>query len=548
MVIVEGGGGGGGLQLSSLSFTTSPAKVTYKKGDALDMSGSVLTASYSDGKTENVTSSVVYSPANGSTLSTAGDIQIIATYTRDDMTVSTVMTIHVAELVSLAFTTAPTKTKYSIGGTLDMSGSVLLATWDNDSTENVTSSVVYSPANGSTLSTAGDVTVTASYTKGGVTVTAMTTIIVNAIQIIQIFGVSWNYGNSSPALTRLTTDNDSIVNTDISTSPSPAIGTGSGSSPFDSIYPWSEMEEYNVADNAITYKQGDSGFSRSNEVVVKLSKFYYKVVDDSSTSTRKFYISDNETDGFTLHPAFNRAGVIKDAIYVGKYSTGTGHVSKTGLAPLVNLTRASFRTNAASKGSKWSQWDYASWCAICLLYLVEFANWDSQTMIGKGVVNTSAAVANGGTDGMAYHTGRSSGTDGSVSVQYRHIENLWGNIYQWVDGINFSSDECYVCTNPAQFADDTASNYTDIGAKGSNNGWISGLSYLSSYPYALLPGTASGSSSTFIPDYYYRDSGWRVLRVGGNRSSTSNAGLFCFSWRYGSASAPSGISSRLLFQ
>ena len=76
-------------------------------------------------------------------------------------------------------------------------------------------------------------------------------------------------------------------------------------------------------------------------------------------------------------------------------------------------------------------------------------------------MSTSSIQNNGGTDSMTYHTGRAAGTDGQTQVQYRHIENPWGNIWEWIDGANFNARKSYVCTNPANYADDTTTNYTD---------------------------------------------------------------------------------------
>ena len=60
-----------------------------------------------------------------------------------------------------------------------------------------------------------------------------------------VFGVCWDMGNESTALTRLTPGNDpfGLVTVNITTNPSPAVGAGAGSSPFDSYSPWKDMEE-----------------------------------------------------------------------------------------------------------------------------------------------------------------------------------------------------------------------------------------------------------------------------------------------------------------
>ena len=363
------------------------------------------------------------------------------------------------------------------------------------------------------------------------------------LSYVKVFGVCWNYNAQSTALTRLkkATDPNGLVNVDITTNPAPAVGTGAGSSPFDNYLPWSGMDEYNIINNAVSYKKGQSGFSRSSyDTVVFIPEYYFRIIDDAANKKRYFYIADKAKSGFTKHPGSGK--------YVGRYNTISGHYSKTGSAPLVNLTRASARSGARGKGSKWSEYDFASWCAVWLLYLVEFADWDSQSKVGRGYVdNNNSAINSGGTDSMTYHTGRASGTDGKTAVQYRHIENPWGNVFEWIDGINFSDGTVYVCTNPANYADDTASNYSNIGTKSQTDGFIKSLGMSSSMPWAFFPTATGGSETTYVPDYAYYNSGWRVLRVGGIWDDGSAAGLFYFYASYASSGTYSGVGARLLF-
>lgn len=74
-------------------------------------------------------------------------------------------------LLSIAVTTMPTKTAYTVGETLDLTGCVVTATYSDGSTKDVTSLCTFSPADGDTLEEAGAVTVGVSYTEYGTTVT-----------------------------------------------------------------------------------------------------------------------------------------------------------------------------------------------------------------------------------------------------------------------------------------------------------------------------------------------------------------------------------------
>lgn len=361
---------------------------------------------------------------------------------------------------------------------------------------------------------------------------------------VKIYGVCWNYGNSSTACTRLTkaSDPNGFVNVDITTEPKAAVGTGAGDSPFDTCMPWSGMEEYNVVGNAVGPKQGESGFSRSSngDVVVRIPDFWYKIVDDASAKRRYYYIADRKETGWDKHPGSGR--------YVGRYHINTSNQSRTGYSPRVNITRATARSDANGKGTGWALYDYASWCAIGLLYIVEYADWNTQAKVGRGYCDrNNGAISAGGTDSMVYHTGRASGTDGKTAVQYRHIENLWGNVYQWVDGVNFTGSIVCACTDPSKYADDTLTEYTNIGTRAASNGYISAFGISTTAPWAIYPTAVGGSETTYVPDYSWRFTGWLVLCVGSYWSSGSGAGLFCFCGDHSSSFSGSDVGARLLF-
>lgn len=81
--------------LDSIAVTTQPTKTSYTVGDTLDLSGMVVTASYSDGSTAPVTQYTT-APAGGSTLDTAGTITVTVSYTKDDVTQTTTFDVQVS--------------------------------------------------------------------------------------------------------------------------------------------------------------------------------------------------------------------------------------------------------------------------------------------------------------------------------------------------------------------------------------------------------------------------------------------------------------------
>ena len=371
--------------------------------------------------------------------------------------------------------------------------------------------------------------------------------------LTSVFGVSWDSSNPSTALTRLTKANDpnKLVTVDITTEPVPAVGTGSGSSPFDSYMPWMGMEEctLNNATGKVSSKKGDPGFKRTSidrPVMVKIPEFYYKI--ERVGSIFRYYIADGPVDGLSLHPG---SGDNYLARYeAGEASSGTlGFIlaSYSGTTPSVSKTRSTFRDYARNMASGFQLRDIAAWCAYDLLYLVEYADWDGQKKIAQGLVNNPSVNKTGLTDAMVYHTGRANSSDNSA-VQYRWIENPWGNVSEFIDGINVYGQSVYICTDPEIYTDDTDTNYPYSNIKLPTSGWIKGLGFSSVFPWAFIPNANGGSSISYIPDYTYSGPEWKVLNAGGHITSNPAAGLFVFHAGVTSSGTSNKVGARLQFR
>lgn len=156
----------------SIAVTTPPTTTSYMQGDTFEPTGMVVTATRRDGSTEDVTAYCTFSP---SILTTEGTQTIIIGYNGKTTTIS----VSVSE-VSISITTPPTTTEFEKGQHLDLTGIVVTA-MDGQRTKNVTSECVFSPANGTILSTSGSVTITATYY--GHTATT-------SVDVIELLGIS----------------------------------------------------------------------------------------------------------------------------------------------------------------------------------------------------------------------------------------------------------------------------------------------------------------------------------------------------------------------
>ena len=159
--------------VESISITEKPTKLEYEVGDELDLFGLEVLATLDDGTTKDVTEDVV---ADVDVFEQAGEQEVTLTYTCSDGSFSDSYFVEVtdkedppepATLERIRVITTPTKLVYDYGATLDLTGLQVAAYYSNNYVKDVTAGVVASPTE---LTTAGQVTITLSYTERETTV------------------------------------------------------------------------------------------------------------------------------------------------------------------------------------------------------------------------------------------------------------------------------------------------------------------------------------------------------------------------------------------
>lgn len=225
--------------------------------------------------------------------------------------------------------------------------------------------------------------------------------------------------------------------------------------------------------------------------------------------------------------------------------------------PINDGTRANFRAAAAKRGTGWRQEDFDLVSAIQLLYLVEYADWDSQSMIGKGLTDWSSVwptwnnynpiEKTGNSNAAGNATANVSNGNGVVGsyMSYRGIENFFGHLWKWVDGINITDRVPWVSNNDTHFADETTTDYTSLGVTlPSSNEYVVTLEQIAR---GFLAASVTGSGSTYVTDYYYQNPGWRVAVLGGYAYGARYAGVACWALSSAAASLSRLFSGRLAF-
>lgn len=316
------------------------------------------------------------------------------------------------------------------------------------------------------------------------------------------FGISWSGYNTS-ACTR-TDDAEDFID------PIPYVsGARTYGSQFDDLLPWSGIEKEDV-----------DGLG----TLVKIPKYYYKW--SKSGNSMHLQISPVSKTGFKVSPAHAARGESeeRDYVYVGRYHCNSEYKSVSGVRPFaakdINVARDSIH---GLNENAW-QIDFAMWWTVNMLYLVEYANWDSQKMIGYGCGNNLYADKTGGTDSMPYHTGtrRNAKTTYGTGVQYRYIEDWWANMVDWMDGIYFAglfNTGVYVKTDPATYGE--LSDGTLVGSRSTKSDNIrvwntpSGDLDWAMYPYLV-------ASDGYVEDTCTYASSGKVVAFGGSANSQGN--------------------------
>ena len=242
-------------------------------------------------------------------------------------------------------------------------------------------------------------------------------------------------------------------------------------------------------------------------------------------------------------------------------TTGDKLCSVSGKVPISYPTRANSRVLATNVGAGWRQLDYDLVNALEWLILTEYGTFYIQNIAeaGPGITAISgwdkynnynpfapSGNANALGNATADNAGNAAaGTEKAKYSKYRGIENFYGHIYKWVDGINVNNNIPYVTNNAANWADNTSTNYTETGVTlAASDGYASTLVNSSR---VMLPSAVAGNATIFVTDYYYQSTGWRVAAFGGYAHYGAYAGAWFWDLGSGSWDASQAIGARLAF-
>ena len=139
--------------------------------------------------------------------------------------------------------------------------------------------------------------------------------------------------------------------------------------------------------------------------------------------------------------------------------------------------------------------------------------------------------------------------------RWHGIENIFGHIWEWVEGINIRIEPgdgvsaAYVCDDPSKFNSTNYTGYRFTCNIPRSGGFIKEIAFGENGD--ILPIVVGGSSSTFFGDYFYTSIPTSVtlrgVLFGGDASVGSSAGLVCSHSHNAPSNVAALIGSRLCF-
>lgn len=402
-----------------------------------------------------------------------------------------------------------------------------------------------------------------------------------------VYGVLWNRAASSPTLQRIDEYGDAITLTSASFNSHPIWGgikrctlTAAGVATYGSNNRGDGLtltDDYVMTEIPLAY----AGAYREGD--------YQGILLSDQPFASKYCSSER-------HPSFwrrTRDGTRVNKLYVGSYEaganggttaangsyntlcatnlTGLKLTSKSGVQCLTGSgsigTMAHFEAAGNAIGSGWGIESYWTRALLQSLLYIEYASFNSQVALGPGrtnASNTSALITGSGNSLMnTYGTG---GGDNTQAVCYRGIENPWGNIWEFIIGLNVTDTEIRVMKKDGTGAlTDVLTDYqatsgilplngtTNLGggtdAGDYSHGFVKDLIFADPLKLGFFPSVLGGSESTYLTDYFYSHATGvtNILLAGGNWANAVTAGVGCLDAHYAASLVYPRIGSRLEF-
>lgn len=384
------------------------------------------------------------------------------------------------------------------------------------------------------------------------------------------YGMRWTVGASAPEVERCLRKNGTLFTGDSTGLTFSVNPDGSFASSYSELPIWGEIERVTL--------QG--------QVMVRIPKYYIK--RETTGGYLYTWVCKKKKAGYRCAAIFLQAdGTENDYYYVGAYestndalgqSTTGKYYSNENKGYATGWTITEYRDAAQSIGDGWGITTMAEVGDLWQVLLpMEFGTRDVQS-IAAGICATVtvadttnpnlikpyqtglcdkvknlhgiAHIYDTSPKGESYNYGGQTGINcGANPIVWHGIENPYGSIYKWVDGLTVYNGNVYTTNNRANFITDEITNYTLLGYTPVPNGTVKSLGYEESVPYCQLPIEITSTTGIYFADKWNVNltNGYYYGTFGGNYESGVEAGVWCMQVNRKATYKHSVVGSRLSY-
>jgi hypothetical protein len=363
----------------------------------------------------------------------------------------------------------------------------------------------------------------------------------------KVYGVLIDIPNSNPETAVTYTDD--------------AVGMTGGSTAWDSTGIFKNIKPCVLKNGVVQYYLDPSDFSKKadgtaaditsgndGDVMIEIPKIGFKIETASTKMIVK--VTDNpnaSSEGFRYYAHTRTTEGDRDKLYVGAYlgylKINTNALrSLSNKPPISGYELSTCRSLANNNGEGYDILSFYPLTLLQCLYLIRYKNLNSQAALGSGLVSSDKATNTGMTDTNGMYYGETSQTS---HVKFAGIEDFWGNLSYWIDGLHTNSSG-HILTAYDNFNTD-ATNYISLGEKGVTGEIVGYMRHvMGTTEKGFICKSDGGSETTFFSDTgSIGDNSFAAF--GGSYDNGSAAGVFRLIFTYMRTDKDEAIGSRLMY-
>ena len=361
-----------------------------------------------------------------------------------------------------------------------------------------------------------------------------------------------------------------------------AVGMTKGSSNWDNEIIFKDIKPCVFKNGAVVYYLDKNDCTKKvdgtpakldgtdGDVMVEFPKFAYKIWK----SNGKMYVSITNDSAIASQNDYKYYAFSKNAegdrdhfywgAFKGSLNSDGNLQSIAGVTPAASKTIGAFKSLAQNRGSGYTITSYFQLVALQCLYLIKYGNLNGQSALGQGISGRSGTssdanygpLVTGGTTtfalGQKMYYGSTSNNGSSSTydtaklghVKFAGIEDFWGNIWEWIDGLTTDSSFNIITNWDYDKANSNSDFTTPSGLSSNSGGWVTDVAGTTESGFMNIK--YGGSSSTHFCDDGYLYSG-RVLLFGGRWGRGSDCGPFYLYAGDTASSANATVGARLMY-